>query len=233
MSQQKMFLILLWITAVCTGCSQSRPGWKTIEMGTYLIDVPSSFQLVPARGIDSQVGELKGQGISFSYEYGFYTDTLVPTAKEYIEGGRWRDEAIIRFLNTRKYPVQNYTEVKVTAYRPSVKPDSGLAGGCDYVAHCSYANKKFDLPVFIPLEIKDHIVTKDTVQHQLRRIVRPKKGTNELTGIYMRDERGNMFNSMNYPALRINARGLSPSQQRFALEVLATLRPKPTDKDEK
>ena len=233
MNQQKMFLILLWIITFCTGCSQPQPGWKTIELGTYLIDVPSSFQLIAARGIDSQVSQLKGKGIGFSYEYGAYTDTLISTSKEYLDRGRWRDEAIIRYLDHRKYPVQNFTEVKVTAYRPSVKSDSGLAGGCDYVAHCSYADKKFDLPVFIPREIKDHIVTKDTVQHHLRRIVRPKKGINGLTGIYMRDERGNMFNSMDYPALQINATGLNPSQQKLALEVLATLRPKPTAKNEK
>jgi len=199
-------------------------------MGDYLVDVPSSFQLIAARGIDSKVGQLKGKGISFSYEYGAYTDTLISTSKEYLDRGRWRDEAMMRYLDHRKYPIQNFTEVKVTAYRPSVESDSSLAEGCDYVAHCSYADKKFDLPVFIPREIKDYIVTKDTVQHHLRRIVRPKKGTNGLTGVYMRDERGNLFNGMNYPALRINAMGLNLSQQRLALEIFATLRPKLTTK---
>jgi hypothetical protein len=225
MNQQKIFVILLWVITFFTGCTGPHPVWKTIEMGNYLIDVPSSFHLSPAQGIDSEVGELKGKGISFSYEYGAYTYTLLSTAKEYIECGRWRDEAIIRYLNTRKYPVQNYTEVKVTSYRPSLKPDSSLAGGCDYVARCTYAGKVFELPIFIPREIKDHIVTKDTVQHQLRRVVCPKKGINGLTGIYMRDERWTSVNRMDYPALQINASNLNLSQQKLALEVFATLRP--------
>ncbi|RYE25365.1 MAG: hypothetical protein EOP45_04840 [Sphingobacteriaceae bacterium] len=230
MNQQKIFVILLWIIAFSTGCSGPHPGWKTIEMGNYLIDVPSSFHLSPAQGIDSEVGELKGKGISFSYEYGAYTDTLISTAKEYLDSGRWRDEAVIRYLDTRKYPVQNFTEVKVTSYRPSLKPDSSLAGGCDYVARCTYAGKVFELPIFIPREIKDHIVTKDTVEHHLRRLDRPKKGMNRLTGVYIRDERGNLFNGMNYPALQINAMGLNLSQQKLALEIFATLRPKQTAK---
>ncbi|RYE26469.1 MAG: hypothetical protein EOP45_03930 [Sphingobacteriaceae bacterium] len=233
MNQQKIFVILLWVIAFSTGCSGPHPGWKTIAMGNYLIDVPSSFQLRPAHGIDSEVGELKGKGISFSYNYGFYTDTLVSTVKEYIQRGRWRDEAIIRFLDTRKYPVQNYTGVKVIAYRPSVRTDSSLAGGCDYVARCRYADKKFDLPIFMPAEINEHIVTKDTLQHHLRRVVRPKRGINGLTGIYMRDERWTSFNRMNYPTLQINASNLNPSQQKLALEVFATLRPKPTAKNKK
>jgi hypothetical protein len=212
MNKQKIFVILLWVIIFSTGCGRLHPGWKTIEIGNYLIDVPSSFRLIPARGIDSQVGELKGKGLSLSYEYGFYTDTLVSTAIEYVDRGRWRDEAIIRFLNTRKYPVQNYTEVKVTDYRLSTTMDSSLANGCNYVAHCLYAGKKFDLPIFIPREILDHIVTKDTVQHHLKRVVHPKKRINALTGVYMRDERWNSFNSIDYPALQINAMGLIPSQ---------------------
>lgn len=230
MNKQKIFVIVLWIITVCTGCGRLRPGWKTIEIGNYLIDVPSSFRLIPARGIDSQVGELKGKGLSLSYEYGFYTDTVVSTSKEYVDRGRWRDEAIIRFLDTRKSPVQNFTEVKVMDYRLSTTKDSSLAKGCDYVAHCLYAGKKFDLPIFITREIKEHIVTKDTVEHHLRRMVRPKKGINGLTGIYMRAERWNSFNRMDYPALQINAMGLILSQQRLALEIFATLRPRPNIK---
>jgi hypothetical protein len=95
------------------GCSKMRPGWKTIDMGEYLIDVPNDFNLKFEKGIDSQPGFLKGKDFALFYDYGPYGDTLVMSKKEFLRKGFWKDESIIRFLNYRLRTRVNWAETEV------------------------------------------------------------------------------------------------------------------------
>jgi hypothetical protein len=226
----KLRAICLALFIICAfGCGKTKPGWKTIDMGEYLIDVPDSFNLKTEKGIDSQPGYLKGRDFDFGYDYGAYSDTLISTSGEYIKKGFWKDVTIIKYLNSKVYPDVDWVKTRLLSYRPSNKTDSSLAKGCDYVAHCAFKHYQFDLPVFIPLEIKNHNVKVDTIQHHFRRLVYPKKTRTGIVGVYMRDERGNMFNSNTYPALVISTGNLNMQQQSLAMAIVATLRPKPKD----
>lgn len=84
----KMRELCLALFIICAfGCGKTKPGWKTIDMGEYLIDVPNNFNLKTERGIDSQPGILKSGGFDLYYDYGPYCDTLVMTQQEYLRKG--------------------------------------------------------------------------------------------------------------------------------------------------
>lgn len=217
-------MILLFTEAV--SCGNLQFGWLTMDLGHYLIDFPRGFRLKPESGIDSDVGNFVSKDMTLGYDYGAYSDTLVATPQEYIKQGWWKDAAIMMYLDKDKYPNVDWVKTKVLHVRPSVKTDSILARGCDYVADCAYQEFRFQLPLTIPQEIKNHNVIVDTIDHHYRRLVWPKPSKKGVTGIYMRDERGNRFNSMEYPAWVIAGYNLSSQQQLLALKIFRTLRPK-------
>lgn len=80
---------LLVVTLVATffGCMPSTSvnppaGWTKVDTGKFVFYVPSDIKTVPVRGIDSFVGQYKGNTISLSFDYGFYSSRL-----EDAEGG--------------------------------------------------------------------------------------------------------------------------------------------------
>ncbi|WP_158825661.1 hypothetical protein [Mucilaginibacter lacusdianchii] len=180
---------IIFLLTVMTSCSNFQLGWLTMDLGSYLIDFPRGFRLKPERGIDSDVGNFVSKDMTLGYDYGAYSDTLVANTQEYIKQGWWKDAAIMMYLNKLKYPDVDWVETSVLNVRPSVKTDSAFAEGCDYIANCAYRKFRFQLPITIPQEIKDHNVIVDTVDHHYRRLVWPKPGKKGITGVYMRDER--------------------------------------------
>jgi hypothetical protein len=211
------------------GCSKMRPGWKTIDMGEYLIDVPNDFNLKFEKGIDSQPGFLKGKDFALSYDYGPYGDTLVMTRQEFLRKGFWKDESIMRFLNFKLRTRVNWAETEVISFRLCTKSDSAFAGGCDLMASCIYKNDKFKLPVYIPQEVKNHVVTIDTLQGYYHRSVHPRRGFKGMTGVYMRKANVDQSPGLLHNSMVIGKHDLSEKQQALAMEIIATLRPKPND----
>jgi hypothetical protein len=224
----KPHLICLALFITCAfGCSKTKPGWKTVDMSEYLIDVPDDFNLKIEKGIDSQPGVLRGTDIDLYFDYGPYGDTLVMTKQEYLHRGFWKDYAIIRFLDKRLHPNVDWVKTRVLSVRPSVKSDSAFAGGSDLIASCAYKDDRFDLPVYIPREIKNQIVKIDTVEGYYRRMVYPRQGVKGITGVYMCKAKIAQ-SALNY-SMVVGARDLSNKQQSLAMEIIATLRPKPKD----
>ncbi len=48
-------------------------GWQTVDTGKFTIALPSGWEYVPSRGIDSFVGEFVGDGVTLSFDYGWYS----------------------------------------------------------------------------------------------------------------------------------------------------------------
>ncbi|SEO59301.1 hypothetical protein [Mucilaginibacter sp. OK283] len=203
-----------------------KPGWKTINLHDFVIDVPDYFTLKFEKGIDSQPGSLKGKDFDLSFDYGWYCDTLVMSEQEYIRRGWWKEEAIIRFVNSTLHPNIDDRKTQLTQIRPCNKSDSAFARGCDFIAACTYKKDKFKLPIFIPQEVKNHIVKLDTIQRHYRRLIMPKKGLKGITGIYMRKQEAHMFSGISANAIVMDAHNLSEAQQALAKEIFLTLRPK-------
>jgi hypothetical protein len=226
----RRYITGLAMLVVCIfGCNKIKPGWKTIDMGEYLIDVPDDFNLKFEKGIDSQPGFLNGKDFALFYDYGPYGDTLVMTRQEFLRKGFWKDESIMRFLNYELRTRVNWAETKVIAMRPCTKSDSSFAGGCDLITSCIYKKDQFELPVYIPKEVKNHVVTIDTLQGYYHRSVHPRKGFKGMTGVYMRKAKVDQSPGLLHNSMVIGIHDLSEKQQALAMEIIATLRPKPKD----
>jgi hypothetical protein len=226
----KNYIKAIVLLIICVfGCGKARPGWKTIDMGEYLIDAPEDFNLKYEKGIDSQPGFLKGKDFALFYDYGPYGDTLVMTKQEFLRKGFWKDEAIMRFLNYKLRTHVDWVKTKVESFRPCTNSDSSFAGGCDLMASCIYLKYRFILPVYIPQEIKNHVVKIDTLDGYYRRLVSPRQGVKGIVGVYMRKAAVDRSPGVLYNSIVIGAQNLNAKQQAVALEIVKRLRAKPTD----
>lgn len=111
------FLLILAVVAVGSGCRVTDPpktiappmGWTKIDATEFTFYVPPDVKGGPSHGTDSFVGEYKGNAISFSFDYGIYSDPLKYSDKpgfaegnEHIDGKTAR---IVSFHNPRSgYP---------------------------------------------------------------------------------------------------------------------------------
>ena len=51
-------------------------GWKRIDAGRFTFSVPPDFKPLPSSGIDSFVGDYRGDGITLGFDYGRYSNPL-------------------------------------------------------------------------------------------------------------------------------------------------------------
>ena len=190
----KLQLTIL-ITILLFGCGQtenkSDRQWKTIEIGDYLFDFPTDFEIVNEKEIDSYVGKIKGDSMWFGFDFGYYSSDFEQTSQEYLENGFWRMKLPYRFMREGKtYDLTNTPKVDVISIRPATIQDSTIGKGCDYVAHCKHDKIEFDYPIYIPNEIKQTNYSIDTIDNQYRKIVWAKDTKKGTTGIYLRDLNG-------------------------------------------
>jgi len=224
------FTILLLLLSCGQTEKKSDGQWKTIEVGDYLFDFPPDFELVEEKGIDSYVGKIKGDSMSFRVDFGYYSNDFGQTPQEYIDNGFWRYAIPHKFMKAGiTYDQTNMPKVDVLNIRPATIQDSIIAKGCDHVAKCKHDSIEFDFPVYIPDEIKQLNFIIDTVDNQYRKIVLAKDPQRGTTGIYIKDLDG--FNeSMNsYLALSMSTTNLTIDQQETALKILKTGRHKNED----
>ena len=103
-------LVLISVVAVLWGCTPStsvdRPaGWAQIDAKKFTFWVPPDVKAVPTHGIDSYVGQFKGEAIAFGFDYGFYSDPLeYSDRKDFTEKSEWiwgKKAKIVSFHNPR------------------------------------------------------------------------------------------------------------------------------------
>ncbi len=80
------YAILLLTLLSCT--DKQRGGTKTLDFGEFTIDVPSTWQPVRAKGIDSYVGLMTlDHGDTVSFDLGWYSNPLEEEYKFMVENG--------------------------------------------------------------------------------------------------------------------------------------------------
>jgi hypothetical protein len=80
------YAILLLTLLSCT--NKQRGGAKTLDFGEFTIDVPSTWQPVRAKGIDSYVGLMTlDHGDTVSFDLGWYSNPLEEEYKFMVENG--------------------------------------------------------------------------------------------------------------------------------------------------
>jgi hypothetical protein len=185
------------LLAILFGCGQPPKEyggeWKTIEVGDYKFDFPPDFKLIKEKGIDSYVGKIQGDSMSFRFDFGYYSNDLGQTAQEYLNKGVWRLTLPYQFMKDGvTYDQTNTPKVEVLNIRPATIRDSTLEKWCEYVAQCKHDNTEFSVAFSIPDEIEqgNHLI--DTFQDQYRKIVIARDPQNGTTGIYLRNLKGLM-----------------------------------------
>jgi hypothetical protein len=224
-------LLTILISTLLFSCAQTElktdEKWKTIEIGNYLFDFPTDFELITEQGIDSYVGKIKGDSMSFYFDFGYYSNNFEQTTKEYLDNGEWRYYLSYRFMKeSSSYNQINTPKVDILEIRPATINDSAIGKGCDYVAKCKHNTTEFDVAVYIPNEIKQTNYAIDTANNQYRKIVWAKDPRKGRTGIYIKDLNG--FNSSinSYLALSMETDNLSVEQQELALKIFKSGRHK-------
>ena len=222
---------IILISLIFFGCGhpseKSNEGWKTIEVGDYKFDFPRDFELVEEKGIDSYVGRIQGDSMSFVFDFGYYSNDFGQTRQEYLDKGNWRLFLPSQFMKAgTTYDQTNIPKVDVLSIRPATIRDSTLGKGCDYVAKCKHDNTEFEIAVYIPDEIDQINYTIDTIGNQYRKIVIPKDPQNGTTGIYLRNLKSFNESINGFLALSMATDKLTKQQQETALKIFKTGRQK-------
>lgn len=218
---QKILLILL----IVFGLSYfDKAAKNVIVIGTYSFEFPNGFKLIKEKGQDSYVGKIKGDSITFDFDYGYYSDPLVQTQQEFLKDSFWLIHAGDWFMKEGiTYDENNSPKVEFLNLRPATTKDRIEFNDADFIAVCKHDSLVFDYPITIPDDIKQHFVNVDTIQNHFRKIVTAKDPTKGLTGIYLKDL--NSFNeSINsFLALSMVTSKLSKRQQDEVLKIFSTV----------
>lgn len=224
-------LLTILVTLFLFSCEQtekkSEGQWKTIEVGDYLFDFPSDFELFKDKGIDSYVGKIRGDSMWFGFDFGYYSDDFEQIPQEYLDKGHWQLALPYPFMKEGiTYDQTNLPKVDVINIRPATVLDSTIAKGCDYVAKCKHDKIEFDFAVYIPNEIKQLNFIIDTVDNHYSKIVLAKDPQKGTTGIYIRDLNSFSKSINSYLALSMATSKLTLQQQETVLKIFKTGRHK-------
>lgn len=161
MNNTKTWTKILNILALLllASCYQNRnvndEGLKTIEIGCYLFDFPADFQLVREQGIDSYVGKIVGDSLTFRFGYGYYSDSFIESTQEYLQQGHWKMLAAHQVMEPNvTYDKNNFPKIEVLNIETINPNDSAYAKGVDFMATCRYAEEEFEFPIYLPEETK-------------------------------------------------------------------------------
>lgn len=213
-------LLCISILFLFFGCKyidkKSEVKWKTIEVGDYLFDFPQNFRLIKEQGIDSYVGRIKGNDITFEFDFGFYSNDFEQTVDEYLKDGDWRGLIAFQFMKDGvNYDDRNMPNVEIMNIRPATAKDNSKNKKYDFVAECIYENSKFEYPISIPDDIKNQNFSVDTIQNVYRKIVFSRDTKNGVTGIYLAKTNGTV-------ALSMFTSNLTAVQQKTVLKIFKT-----------
>lgn len=222
----KAISLLLFIAVVSSSCTK-KDSWKTIEIGDYLFDFPADFELKKERGIDSYVGKINGDSISFGFDFGYFSDDFGETEEEFIENKNWRYDAAYQFMKPGiTYDNNNSPKIEVIGTRKVIDSDSMLKKGIDYIGYCKYDTLTFIHPITIPDEIKKWDFKIDTINNLYRRMVLPKDSVKGFVGVYLHEVNGFDESKNNYLSISIGAYCLTMAQQELVIKILKTGRHK-------
>ena len=156
-------------------------GWQDLDLGTFKISIPPNWKYQKQQGRDSFVGEIKGPGVSLSFDFSGmgYANHLISTEQEYLNGNDWR--------NYEPDP-----KTKVSIHFPTVQQKVKYPKA-DYIADITSPktintqvvnNKTISFPIEIPTEIKDHNFHIDTTDKYIIKTIWSKIPSKGTTGVY-------------------------------------------------
>jgi hypothetical protein len=193
--------------------------WVTIEIGEYVFDFPQGFKLVKEQGIDSYIGRVEDDEMSFRFDLGLWTNTLADLPAEYLEKGEWKYDFLAYEFHKHNAAIkeEDMKRVEVLNIRPATKKDKRLESYVDYIAKCKLDSIVIDYTIYLPPEIKNVNFIVDTIDNHYRKIIYSKIPEEEYTGIFIRK-----LNDIG--GLEMRTRKINSQQQKIALKILKSVR---------
>ena len=126
---------------------------SSIEIGNYIFNFETQFELEELQGIDSYVGNINGSGISLSFDYGWYTEPATNlSSDEYIVteeeiNGHYRQ--IVKPIDSEG----NFTSIHLFKISDSIESPFGYNSLSMSVNHLTATEQEMIIEVFNNLEI--------------------------------------------------------------------------------
>ena len=219
-----LFFFLLFSVFVLSCKNNEQRGEITI--GEYAFSFPNDFVLVEENGIDSYVGNIKGKSHWLGFDYGYYSDPLIETTKEYLEKGFWKKDAYSWFIEPKgNYISEMVREIQLLDTKPvETKEDSSKFKGADIIAVCKLDTTTFEYGITFPDEIKAHDIIVDTIKDHYRKVVVAKDPQKGITGIYLKNLNGFAESINAFSALSMATNGLTKHQQDSFVNVFRNVK---------
>lgn len=118
-------IIILFFFLSCNKDDNNSMKSSSIEIGNYIFNFETEFKLEELQGIDSYVGNIKGSGISLSFDYGWHSGPATNLPKdEYLV----TEEEINGHYKQIVKPIEsklNYTRIHLFKISDSIQSPQG------------------------------------------------------------------------------------------------------------
>lgn len=201
-----------------------KEGWQKIDLSSFELQTPKGYEFEEQKGIDSFVGKISNSEVTFSFDYGWYSDNTPLTLKEVFTNNLYKFEEEILRQSGHKYRRRNSTH-EVLNINSIKKLDTEK-----YLASFDLQGTKMEI-VFSPSELgqgkefdKFEFIISDSHEFY-QKIYFPKSiSQNSRVGIYTQELKHNKSDSPNKLAFSTTDTTIENFEE--ILEILKTIRMK-------
>lgn len=191
--------------------------WQEMNFKYFSVKLPKSFKYSNVKSQDSFAGKISNDSITFNFDFGWYSPSLIETEKEYLDGKEWITTAEYAMMkDSVVYDNTNYPRLKVLSIIKSQK-DSG-----NYIANLQYKDSTFTHKIIIPETIKKHKITIDTVDNIVTKTVLTQDSEGSM-GIYLIDLESYNKGVNSYNKLSFVTSNVSNEHRELVKKILNTV----------
>lgn len=221
MTRYSLFILSIIFFSYINCRNKGQDDWKQIDTGSFLIEVPNRFIYEEKQGIDSQLGEIKGDSLKFFFDFGCYADENPRTNEEFAE------QMLLG-------PIPHNELHKKLSLSDTISRESVLAqvkilnlDTTSWTTTIRYRDSLF----YIPIEIfwydedddrRNYLFQIDSIGNWRRKIFYPKNKAAKRSGIVLRGKFNKTIN--NYQALALSIHNGQPKDSVMIMRILKSIR---------
>ena len=220
------------------GCSQSEPKShdklysgnsspksKDIDLGQYVLNVPSDFEIEKQDGIDSNVGILRNGEIEIHWDYGYYSNRLALSVPEYLQHSMWWSPAVYKYMNGYNSHEKPRALKVIEIRKPKPEEFPGVRNA-DIVVDCKLDTINFSWPITLSDDTKKHEFIIDTTGSVIRKIVSPKTVGDGYFGVHLVDTSTYNPSINSAMKLTISTRDTLVSHEKTIMDIFKSVKKK-------
>jgi hypothetical protein len=161
-------------------------GWQDLDLGAFKISIPPNWKYQKQQGRDSFVGEIKGSGVSLSFDFSSmgYANHLISTEQEYLKGNDWLRQCYfcksgVTYANNQTPDGKAQKKIHIPTAKQKAKYPKA-----DYIAYLTYKDSTIYIPIELPEEIKSVNIKVDSTKEHIIKTIWSKIPSKGMTGVY-------------------------------------------------